>query len=95
MQGFTNGNNDTPQDIEFVKNTIKELTNQVNNNIIKLINIEVILQSLLESLIGSGIINKDEFDKIIQEKGKQVQKDIENDIQKQSAKFKVDYAPKN
>jgi len=24
----------------------------------------------LESLIGSGIINKDEFDKIIQEKGK-------------------------
>ncbi len=74
---------------ELVQGFIKEMSEQTNSNILRLINVEVIMSLLLDMLMKNKIIDKDEFEKLLKEKSEKVQGEIEKQIQEHSSKFKM------
>lgn len=85
MQGFTGKTNSIEnKQNDFMQSFIKEMTEQTNNNILKLINIEVIISVLLEYLMSNNIMDKDKFESMLKEKSELVQKDIEANIEEQT-----------
>ncbi len=85
---FAKGNGDKDSN-EVVQGIIKEMSEQTNNNILRLINMEVIVSLLLDMLMKTNVLDKDEFEKLLKEKSEKVQGEIEKQIQEHSGKMNL------
>lgn len=77
-----NQNSTKPEDV--IKNFMKEVTEQTNNNILKIINLEVIISVMIDKILEKGLFTKEEFESAIQERSEKVQKDLQQNLQEQS-----------
>lgn len=84
MAGFigdTKKSNTTTNE-QFIKETVE----QINSNILKIINLEVVLTIILDKMFEKEFFTKEEFEALVKEKSKMVEEDIAKQMEEANKK---------